>query len=112
MTADATVTASPKKASRWPPVSFCSISASAGLWQTRFLTIDHRKLGSRLPRSKSPITKPMRPFRGSLIWLPPERLLRDKCSDYIGYCIGQVCHKGVVYPGEQPAIVDRVLWER
>ena len=26
--------------------------------------------------------------------------------------IGQVCHKGVVYPGEQPAIVDRVLWER
>jgi DNA invertase Pin-like site-specific DNA recombinase len=26
--------------------------------------------------------------------------------------IGQVCHKGVVYPGEQPAIVDRALWER
>ena len=26
--------------------------------------------------------------------------------------IGQFCHKGVVYPGEQPAIVDRALWER
>ena len=26
--------------------------------------------------------------------------------------IGEVCHKGVVYPGEQPAIVDRALWER
>src|SRR5207249_6528596 len=25
--------------------------------------------------------------------------------------IGQVCHKGVVYPGEQPTIVDRALWE-
>src|SRR5690242_723517 len=26
--------------------------------------------------------------------------------------LGQVRHKGVVYPGEQPAIVDRALWER
>jgi DNA invertase Pin-like site-specific DNA recombinase len=26
--------------------------------------------------------------------------------------IGQVCHKGVAYPGEQPAIVERALWER
>jgi hypothetical protein len=26
--------------------------------------------------------------------------------------IGQVCHKGVTYPGEQPAIIERALWER
>ncbi|MBV8772759.1 MAG: zinc ribbon domain-containing protein [Deltaproteobacteria bacterium] len=26
--------------------------------------------------------------------------------------IGQVCYKGVVYAGEQPAIVERALWER
>src|SRR5207248_2208966 len=26
--------------------------------------------------------------------------------------IGEVSHKGVVYPGEQPAIMDRALWER
>jgi DNA invertase Pin-like site-specific DNA recombinase len=26
--------------------------------------------------------------------------------------IGQVCHKGAAYPGEQPAIVDRELWSR
>jgi hypothetical protein len=26
--------------------------------------------------------------------------------------IGQICHKGVAYRGEQPAIVDRALWAR
>jgi DNA invertase Pin-like site-specific DNA recombinase len=26
--------------------------------------------------------------------------------------IGQICHKGATYPGEQPAIVDRALWAR
>jgi len=26
--------------------------------------------------------------------------------------IGQICHKGAAYPGEQPAIVERALWER
>jgi DNA invertase Pin-like site-specific DNA recombinase len=26
--------------------------------------------------------------------------------------IGQICHKGVVYPGEQPAIVEQALWAR
>ena len=26
--------------------------------------------------------------------------------------IGEVCHKGVVYPGEHPAIVERALWAR
>ena len=25
---------------------------------------------------------------------------------------GEVCQKGVVYPGEQPVIVDRALWQR
>ncbi|MBV9081312.1 MAG: recombinase zinc beta ribbon domain-containing protein, partial [Acidobacteriaceae bacterium] len=26
--------------------------------------------------------------------------------------IGEVCHKGRVYPGEQPALVEQALWER
>jgi hypothetical protein len=26
--------------------------------------------------------------------------------------IGQICHKGVAYPGEQPAIVEQALWAR
>jgi site-specific DNA recombinase len=26
--------------------------------------------------------------------------------------MGEVCHKGVIYPGEQPAIVERALWAR
>jgi site-specific DNA recombinase len=26
--------------------------------------------------------------------------------------IGQVCDRGVAYPGEQPSIVERALWER
>jgi site-specific DNA recombinase len=26
--------------------------------------------------------------------------------------VGQVCHKGIAYPGEQPAIVERALWAR
>ncbi|MBV9498191.1 MAG: zinc ribbon domain-containing protein [Acidobacteriaceae bacterium] len=26
--------------------------------------------------------------------------------------IGQICLQGVVYPGEQPAIVERALWQR
>ncbi|MGI8960649.1 MAG: recombinase family protein [Bryobacteraceae bacterium] len=26
--------------------------------------------------------------------------------------IGEICHKGVAYPGEQPAIVERALWAR
>ncbi|MBV8807363.1 MAG: recombinase family protein [Acidobacteriaceae bacterium] len=26
--------------------------------------------------------------------------------------IGQICFQGVVYPGEQPAIVERALWQR
>ena len=26
--------------------------------------------------------------------------------------IGEICHKGVIYPDEQPAIVERALWAR
>jgi site-specific DNA recombinase len=26
--------------------------------------------------------------------------------------IGEICHKGVIYPGQQPAIVERVVWAR
>jgi hypothetical protein len=64
--------------------------------------VDAQGLGSKDWISKSGKHHRTQPFNQSTLGA----LLRN-----ILY-IGQICHKGAAYPGEQPAIVERALWER
>jgi DNA invertase Pin-like site-specific DNA recombinase len=64
--------------------------------------VNARRLGTKDWISKSGMHHRTQPFTQSRLG----GLLRN-----ILY-IGEICHKGVIYPGQQPAIVERALWAR